>query len=147
MRPTMSPLRLEGMGLKATFRMAAFAIPIALVACGPTSRAQWVSQGPNSSPFFATLYEENYNSGESLIYSVRFEKKESGPAGGWFVKKELDEDSERPQKPTLVWTSPRDLTVIIHTARIDGHVVQHFVNQAGNDGSLTFEYRADGLEQ
>jgi hypothetical protein len=136
------------MASKATSRMAAaLAILLTLAACGPTGRAHWAFQGPNSSPFAVTLYEDTYNSGESIIYTVRFEKKESGPGGGWFVTKELYGDDERPKRPTIVWTSPRDLTVIVHTARIDGRVVQRFVNPSGNDGSLTFEYRADGLEQ
>jgi hypothetical protein len=127
------------------------ALAILLTACSltpaPTSRAHWTSQGAPSSPFSATLYEDTYNSGDSIIYTMRFEKKENRPGGGWFVKKTLDGDNGRPQRPTLIWTSPKDLTVIVHTKGITGRVVQNFASQSGNDGSLTFEYRADGLEQ
>jgi hypothetical protein len=85
--------------------------------------------------------------GDSIIYTLRFEKTENRPGGGWFVKKELYGDDARPRRPDLVWTTPKDLTVIVHTKGITGRVLQNFTNPSGNDGSLTFEYRADGLEQ
>ena len=128
-------------------RLAGLAIAIFLAACGPTSRAQWTSKAAPSSPFSATLYEETFNDGDSIIYSLRFEKTENRPGGGWFVKKELYGDDARPRRPDLVWTTPKDLTVIVHTKGISGRVLQNFANPSGNDGSLTFEYRADGLEQ
>ena len=118
-----------------------------LVACGSTSKAHWVSKGEISSPFSATLYEENYDSGKSIIYTLRFQKKESGPGGGWFVKKNLDGDNERGQRPSLIWTTPKDLTVIVHTKRIYGNIVQKFSDNSEDDGSLTLEYRADRLSQ
>jgi hypothetical protein len=136
------------MVLHTPFRLfAGSALAMILTACGPTSRAHWTSQGATSSPFSATVSEDTYNSGDSIIYTLRFEKKEDRPGEGWFVKKKLDGDSARPHRPNLIWTTPKDLTVIVHTDRITGHVVQIFGNKPGNDGSLTFDYRADGLEQ
>jgi hypothetical protein len=134
------------------FRLAAgAAFAITLAACNvtpaPTSRAQAMSRATPSSPFSATLYEDTYNSGDSVLYSLRFEKTENRPGGGWFVMKKLDGDDSHPKRPDLIWTTPKDLTVVVHTKGISGRTVQNFTNQSGNDGSLTFEYRADGLEQ
>jgi len=143
------------MARRSLFRTALFsASVVALSGCGPiswrpvpTSHAIWSSRATPTSAFHATLYEETFNDGESIIYSIRFEKNETGPVGGWFVKKELDGDNARPKRPELIWSSPKDLTVIVHTSRVEGRVVQRFFDQPGNDGSLTFDYRPDGLEQ
>jgi hypothetical protein len=72
--------------------------------------------------------------------------KVGGP-GGWFVKKTRGGDSGRPKRPDPIWTTPKDLTVVVHTERIGGRVVQTFANQSGNDGALTLDYRAAGLRQ
>ena len=125
----------------------AAALAVILFNCGPTSRAHWTSRGPSSSAYSATVDEGTYNDGDSITYALRFEKTESGPGGGWFVKKPIDGDSARSQRPELFWTTPKDLTVIVHTKHIAGHLVQRFVNPSGDDGSLTFDYRADGLER
>jgi hypothetical protein len=129
--------------------VAGLTLAIGLAACvpTPTNRAHWTSRATPSSPFSAALEEDTYNDGDSILYTLRFEKTETSPGGGWFVEKHLDGDSGRPKRPDLVWTSPKDLTVVVHTKAIAGRTVQSFTNPAGNDGSLTLEYRADGLEQ
>jgi hypothetical protein len=136
------------MASRAPFRrLAGLALALVLTGCGPTSRAQWTFRGAASSPFSATLYEDTFNWGDSILYTLRFEKTEPRPGGGWFVKKTLDGDDARPRRPDLIWTTPKDLTVVVHTQRISGHTVQTFGNGSASDGSLTFDYRADGQEQ
>lgn len=120
----------------------AIALAISLADCSPipTSQSHWTTKGDASSPFSATLYEDTYNAGDSTLYSLRFEKREERVGGGWFVKKRLDGDQPHPKRPTLIWSTPKDLTVVVYTEHIKGRIVQTFTNAARTDGSLTLDY-------
>ena len=119
------------------------ALVICLAACSPTptSQSHWTTKGGASSPFSATLYEDTYNSGDSTLYSLRFEKREERFGGGWFVKKSLDGDQPHPRRPALVWSTQKDLRVVVYTEHIQGRTVQTFTNNARTDGSLTLDYQ------
>lgn len=118
------------------------ALAISLAACSPTPTRQshWTTKGAASSPFSATLYEDTYNSGDSTLYRLRFEKREDRVGGGWFVLKNLDGDEPHPRRPALIWSTPKDLRVVIYTDHIEGRIVQTFTNAAGTDGALTLDY-------
>lgn len=118
------------------------AVAVSLAACSPTptSQSQWTTKGAASSPFSATLYEDTYNSGDSTLYRLRFEKREDRVGGGWFVMKNLDGDEPHPRRPALIWSTPKDLRVVVYTDHIEGRVVQTFTNAAGTDGALTLDY-------
>jgi hypothetical protein len=101
--------------MKAKAWTSALAL-VALTSCGGTEKSSWSSRANTASPFHAILYQTTYNSGETAIYEVRFERDGTQPSGGWFVKKELEGDIPVGPRPALVWTSPNYLTVLGRSA-------------------------------
>ena len=122
------------------------ACALAVAACSPEhEKSSWQSRPPKPSPYRATLIEDAYNHGESNEFSLRIDAAPSNGDNGWFYEGPLDAGGAiHSPKPQLVWTSPTDLLVTVHTAKLEGQTVRRFGDNGRPSGSVTIRYVAEG---
>jgi hypothetical protein len=122
------------------------AICLCLIACVQRSERKWTSRPALPSPYSATLFETNYNNGESNALRIRFDAAPRED-NGWFFVDDLNTGLIVSPKPEMRWTSPNDLLVTVHTAEIDGQTRRRFAGHGRPPGSLTIRYVADQPRQ
>ena len=116
------------------------------VASPQHNRENWNSTPAEASPNRATLTEDEYNLGESNQFSLRIDAQPANGDNGWFYEGPLEAGGAiHSPKPQLVWTSPTDLLVSVHTAELEGQTVRRFGGRGRPRGSVTIRYIADGL--
>lgn len=108
-------------------------------------RRSWPSSYGSSSPYRATLTEDEYNFGESNEFSLRIDAQRSDGDNGWFFVVSLDAGgATHSPKPQLVWTTATDLLVTVHTADLEGQTIRKFGGKNRSRGSVTVRYIAYG---
>ena len=125
-----------------SFVLVAF---LMLTGCGPNiETSHWVSQPSEKSPYKATVTGKTYNWGESQTFSIRIDAVPVGRDSGWFLSDDIDSGGlVRAVKPTLVWRTPTDLLVLVHTQSLSGETVRRFGEGQRPAGSLTLRYIAN----
>ena len=117
------------------------------VACASPQHKQesWQSRPASTSPYRATLTEDEYNFEESNQFTLRIDAEPLRGDNGWFYEGPLEAGGAmHSPKPQLLWTSPTDLLVTVHTAALDGQTVRRFGGNGRPKGSVTIRYIADG---
>lgn len=109
------------------------------------SRQSWKSSSASTSPYRATLTEDEYNLGESNQFSLRIDAQRANGDDGWFYEGPLEAGGAiHSPRPQLVWTSATDLLVTVHTAELEGQTIRRFGGSGRPKGSVTIRYIADG---
>ena len=117
----------------------------AAIASPQHNRESWVSIPASKSPYRATLTEDAYSLGESNQFSLRIDAQPTNGFNGWFYEGPLDAGGAiHSPRPQLVWTSPTDLLVTVHTAELEGQTIRRFGGDGRPRGSVTIRYIADG---
>jgi hypothetical protein len=74
--------------------------------------------------------------GETNFYSVRIDADRPEPNGGWFTRRDLENDLDTPAPPVLAWLSSSELEITSGTDKMSGVVVDY----AGNDLKVIRRY-------
>jgi len=117
-----------------------------LPGCAKHTETKTPIAAPARSPYSATLLTDSYNDGESNEFRLRLDAAPKGD-DGWFFIEELKTDLATMPNPEVMWTSPNDLSVTVHTAKIDGQTRRRFGGHGRPDGSLIIKYVGDQPEQ
>lgn len=120
-------------------------VGVCLAGCAEHHDRKWFSYSEGASTYSATLTERDYNQGESNAFKIRID---AAPLNddGWFFVEDLHTGMINSEKPDLHWTSPNDIMVVVHTAKIEGQTRRLFGGGARPAGSLTIRYLADQTE-
>ncbi len=110
--------------------------------CSQHSETKTLVPPPGRSPYGATLLTDSYNDGESNAFRLRLDAAPHGD-DGWFFIEDLKTDLTATPNPEVKWTSPNDLIVTVHTAKIDGQTRRRFGGRSRPDGSLIIRYIGD----
>ena len=107
-------------------------------------RTSWQSHPAKPSPYKATLTEDSYNYGDTNQFSLRIDAAAGKGGEGYFFTGPLDAGGAMSSpRPQLIWTSPTDLLVTVHTAELEGQTVRQLGDFGQPRGSLTIRYVAD----
>src|SRR5215813_2843183 len=73
----------------------------------------------NANGFRATLLEKVCGDGGWVSYSIKVEKIEATPSGGWYFVWDIDNDKSD-AKPSVQWETPTRLRLDVPTKRLSG---------------------------
>jgi hypothetical protein len=86
----------------------------------------------------ATVLLKDCNKGETIFYSVRVDFFPPPPRGGWFTRREINDDERPLEAPDVRWEAPRTLLIQMKTRTLGGSMREH----VGDDLTIVQNFTA-----